>query len=152
MTANGTIQLWDAKMPTIKEWPPESLEEQDDEWAFKELFGKNADEALAQIKFNPFTYIENLGVMPAPAFRFYFKVLVEYLLSNDPIEYPGAAEGVFGLIKYDIESGQNKSAELRSYLPPILREIAGRQGFYDADIGIFGDFKQKAEEIIRLLG
>lgn len=145
------MKLWEAEIPGIKEWPPESLLEEDDEWAFKELFGKDKEEAIKQLKFNSSSYTENLGSMPDTAFRFYFKVLVEYLLSEDSRDDPGAADGMFGLIRYDIKSGQNKSMGLSSYLPLILRKVAERQEFYGADIDIFGDFKTMAEDIIHLI-
>jgi hypothetical protein len=145
------MKLWEAEIPGIKEWPPESLLEEDHEWAFKKLFGKSSEAALNQLKFNSSAYTENLGVMPPSAFRFYFKVLVEYLLSDGSKDDPGAASGMFYLIRYDIQSGQNKSFELTPYLPLILRKVAERQEFYGADIDIFGDFKTRAEEIIHLI-
>lgn len=145
------MKLWEAEIPSIKEWSDDTLEDLDDKWAFKELFGKNKKEAMKQLRFNSSSYIENLGAMPSVVFYFYFKVLVEYLLSDDSRDDLGAASGIYRLIKYDMQSNQNKSAWLSSYLPFILRKIAERQEFYGADIDIFGDFKIMAEDIINLI-
>jgi hypothetical protein len=143
--------LWEAKIPDDRDWSPEFFEDADDEWAYQKLFGKTSNEALMQLKSNSLAYTENLGAMPKAAFRFYFKVLVEYLLSEDSKGDPSAADGAFGLIKYDIQSGQNRCLELKAYLPTILREVANRQDFYDADIEIFGNFKEMAESIIQFI-
>ncbi len=145
------MKLWDAKLPDENDWSPMDFTDDDSEWAYDKLFGKNSQEALEQIKFNSLSYIENLGVMPRKAFEFYFKVLVEYLMTNHSKSDPGAAESTFRLINYDMGTKQDRSIRIAPYLPEILLKIAERQKFYDADIHIFGDFKKKAGDIIRKL-
>ena len=145
--------LWNTSLESASQWSKESSTGADEDWAYARFFGKDQDEALELLKFNAMSYIEDLGVMPKPAFRFYLKVLVEYLLSDklDEDLSAGAASSMFALIRYDIESGQHKIAGLESFLPSVLRAVADRQEFYDADTDIFGDFRQEAEELIKLL-
>lgn len=145
------IKLWDAEVPKEQDWVSEYSDDLDYQYAFTRLFGKNRDESIELIKLNALSYIEDLGLMPPKVFQFYFKVLIEYLLSNESKGESDAASSIFRLIKYDIESNLNKAKSIKAFLPLILRSVAERQEFYDADIDIYGDFKEKALRIERLL-
>lgn len=129
-----------------KEWLP-SKDNLDEVWAYEKLTSMSESDIQRMLSENPSTYTELLAYAQGPLFILHMNIIIKSLLSD-------GAQGNFALADGFIELCLNKS-NLSDYfscdelaeLKNILKIIAKRQDFYDADIDIFGDFKKRISEI-----
>lgn len=149
--ASSTMSLWPINNPTSQNWNV-NINSLDESWAYNELNGLQEEKAIKIIDVNPSTYIEMLEYVPRVPFVFYLNILAEYLLTEQAKDNFGAASGFFDLLLRKVRKTPSYFENIQEELSIVIDKVSLNQGFYDADIEIFGDFKIQADEIKQHLG
>ena len=114
-------------------------------YAYKHFAGKLFEEAVELFKENAIRYQEDVMFMPRACFPYYAKAYMAYLMSETSAEDSDGASCFFGLADVradDIKSDRNLVTDFTR----CLDHLAERQGFYDADIDIYGSFSERAKQ------
>jgi hypothetical protein len=128
-------------IPTEADWRSEPWD-LDIPYAYEHFAGKSRSEAVSLFKDNALYYQEDVMFMPTACFPFYAIAYSDYLLSEDSKGDCDGASCFFGLAEV-------RAAEIRS--EGVLRHLAARQVWYDADPTIYGDFAKRAEKALSLI-
>lgn len=138
-------------IPAEKDWENWN-EDLDTRCAFEQFGGKSISEAVDLFVENALYYQEDLQWMPKIPFQYYIHAYKEYLLSPKAAEDSDAASCYLRLIKLKLETDPESVREIFDSLLPSIRHVVDNQGFYDADIEIYGDFKDLFKKIKALNG
>jgi hypothetical protein len=138
-------------IPTEEDWG-DYKDGLDAEWAHRDFHGKSAERAIELFAENALYYQEDLGYMAPVPFRFYLSAFMQYLGSERSRDDSDGAATYLELII-------RKLRDEPEVLVPVIQEVlscaqwvASRQGFYDAEIDIYGVFAQKYRQITDLWG
>lgn len=129
-------------IPTEADWRSEPWD-LDIPYAYKNFAGKSHEQAVALFQENALCYQEDVMFMPRACFLFYIYAYIDYLLSAASQGDADGANCFFSLVKSranDIR--ENPAAVLM--VERVLRHLASRQEWYDADSTIYGDFAERA--------
>lgn len=97
---------------------------------------------------NAMNYQEDLQSMPAAAFDFYAPALVKYITSTKAAGDSDGASSFLHMVSWMVKTQRNIiSSDTESLLLAAAEQISRNQAFYDADVGIYGDFKDDYAEI-----
>jgi len=141
------------KIPSIADWGEIDKEDLDAVWAYKQFSGKSFEEAEALFQSNALYYQEDLQSMPATAFNFYAPALVKYLTSERAAGDSDGASSFLHTLIWMLKTRRDIIApETEQLLVSAAEHIAKNQVFYDADIGIYGQFPSLHTKILRLSG
>jgi hypothetical protein len=141
------------KIPSIADWGEIDNEDLDAAWAFKQFSGKSLEEAEALFQSNALCYQEDLQSMPATAFNFYAPALVKYLTSERAAGDPDGASSFLHMVIWMLKTRRDIIApETEKLLVSATEHIAKNQVFYDADVGIYGQFPSLYAEVLSLSG
>lgn len=136
------------KIPTSTDWGEINHDDLDADWAYKTFFGKSFDEAVAMFQKNALYYQEDLQSMPASAFNFYAPALVKYITSPQAAGDSDGASSFLHMVSWMLKTQRHLiSAETESLLLDAAGQISRNQAFYDADVSIYGEFKDDYAEI-----
>ncbi len=136
------------EIPTEKDWGfwQDGL---DLEYAHKHFSGKSISEAIELFVDHSLYYQEDLMWMPAVPFQYYIHAYKEYILSDRSKDDSDGASCYLGLIGFKLKTNPEHIISIFELLLPSAKTVAGRQEFYDANVEIYGDFKEILVSIIR---
>ena len=136
--------------PSRSDWGDVDRGDLDAAWAFDTFSGKTFQEARALFAEHALYYQENLLSMPPVPFRFYLRAFIDYVDSDDA---SGDSDGAASFLALVIEALERHRAVLDRASEDLLiataRRIASRQDFYNADVSIYGDFRDQFRRIAR---
>ena len=130
-------------VPSEADWRSEPWD-LDTPHAYKHFAGKSFEEAVELFEENALRYQEDAMFMPRACFPFYARAYMAYLRSDASEEDSDGAGCFFGLSEVradDLKSDQGLLGDFAH----CLDHIAERQDFYDADVGIYGSFPDRAK-------
>jgi hypothetical protein len=136
-----TFNVLPMKIPNEQDWG-DWKPDLDRSYAHKIFFGKSKSEAIELFVENAISHQEDLMWMTRIPFQFYIHAYKEYILSDRSKEDSDGASCYLRLIKYKLEEEPDQITEIFNDILPSLEIVASRQEFYDADIDIYGDFKE----------
>ena len=135
------------KVPSQDDWAGYE-DDIDARYAYRNFFGRTVEEAVPLFGENPIERSSELSFMPAAPFRYYILAFRDYVLSEQSREDSDAASCYLRLIEEKIA---NDTAAIGPVLPALkesVQAVAAAQSFYDADLDIYGDFKEIAARIL----
>jgi len=136
-------------IPEEKDWG-NWKDDLDVRYAHGNFAGKSISEAIELFVEHSLHYQEDLQWMPIIPFQFYIHAYMEYIISERSKEDSDGASCYLRLIKLKLENEPEQVLNIFELLLPSLRAVADRQNFYDANIEIYGDFKEIFSSICRL--
>jgi hypothetical protein len=138
-------------IPTETDWAhhPDDL---DAACAKKNFFGKTRDQAVELFVVNALTYQEDIMFMPEPCFCFYVHSYIDYLMSGLSKGDSDGASCFFGIVEVRKDDILRGPSELMTRVAALLRRLAERQAWYEAQPDIYGQFKERSEACLRLMG
>jgi hypothetical protein len=137
-------------IPSEEDWHSECWNV-DTPYAYKHFFGKNLAEAFDLFVSNAICYQEDIMFMPLVCFRYYVHAYMDYLLSEKSARDSDGASCFFGIVEIRHRDILAIGEGLQHRVINVLRRLAARQQWYDADPDIYGDFAARTDEAIRLL-
>lgn len=139
------------KIPTTADWGEIDHDDLDADWAYKTFLGKSFDEALAMFQENALYYQEDLQSMPAAVYNFYAPALVKYITSPQAAGDADGASSFLHMLSWMFKTRRNIiSKDTESLLLFAAKQISQNQAYYDADVSIYGDFKDVYAVILNL--
>ncbi len=136
------------RIPTSTDWGEINHEDLDADWAYKRFLGKSFDEAVAMFQENALYYQEDLQSMPASAFNFYAPALVKYITSPQAAGDSDGASSFLHMVSWMLKTRRNIiSPETELLLVGAAEQISRNQTFYEADVSIYGEFRDVYAEI-----
>lgn len=97
---------------------------------------------------NALYYQEDLQSMPAAAFNFYAPALVRYITSPQATGDSDGASSFLHMVSWMLKTQRNIiSPETEQLLLSAAEQVSRNQTFYEADIGIYGEFPEVYMEI-----
>lgn len=116
--------------------------------ARKLLFGKSIDEV--QSLFGGSRSIERadeLRFMPRGAFRYYVRAFAKFVTSEEARGDPDSASSFLHLLVTREERDRGSVAEVYPALAETVEFIASHQQHFDAELAIYGSFRELATKI-----
>ncbi len=135
------------KIPSREEWG-DFEGDLDARYAFKVFFGKSISEAVPLFQENPIQTTDELRFMPAVPFRYYIMAFRGYILSEESRDDSDAASCYLRLIQQKVSEEPDTISPVMPALIESVQKVAEAQSFYDADLHIYGDFKQISAQIM----
>ena len=136
------------KIPTSADWGEINHNDLDADWACKTFLGKSFEEAVAMFRENALYYQEGLQSMPASAFNFYAPALVTYITSPQAAGDSDGASSFLNMVCSMLKTQRHIIwPETERLLLGAAKQVSQSQTFYDADIGIYGEFSGVYSEI-----
>ena len=142
-------------IPSEEDWGNyEDDEDQHD--AHQSFSGRDLVEVFPVFARSAISGTENLRFMPTLPFQYYIFAFCEFLISeevltlNDGVNAADAASCFLGLIIYKLEHQRADIEPIFDELMPYIEYVVSNQSLFDADIDIYGDFKEKFSLIQKL--
>ena len=141
------MRLPRASIPTEAEWAGHEGD-LDVQYAYRLLYGKTVEEAMPCFVDNrSIERADELGFAPRRVFQYYVFAFVRYL-SSPASEGDSDCASVFLRLLLRRETDDRGSvAEIFDALREAVDHVANNQSFFDADVEIYGDFRDLAAEI-----
>ncbi len=136
-------------IPTEADWRSEPWD-LDIPYAYRNFAGKSYEQAVALFQENALCYQEDVMFMPRACFPFYARAYIDYLLSADSQGDADGANCFFSLVE-SRAADIRLDASLLSAVEQLLRHLATRQDWYDADASIYESFAELAEKSLNKL-
>ena len=134
--------------PSRADWGEVDPDDLDASWALKTFLGKSFAEAEAMFAENALYFQEGLQSMPAIAFNFYAPALTKYLTSARAKGDADGASSFLHTLIWMLETRPEIIApDTRRTLLHAAEYISTNQGFFDADVSIYGHFPSLWKEI-----
>lgn len=120
--------------------------------AYDMFYGKSSGEAESLFRDNVIERCSDLRWMPPIPFQYYILSYRDYIVSGqlDELSKPDAVSCFVELIKSKMQEQPQYVRPVFEELQPTLEMIAENQLSFDADIDIYGDFKETLEEVLEL--
>jgi hypothetical protein len=138
-------------IPSTSDWHSEPLC-LDGEWAYERFSGLNESQAFDLFAENALSHSEALLFMPIPCFRFYIRSYMRYLQSPESQGDSDGANAFFGVVEGRWQDVPPDDPSFRGELAAVLRRLASKQAWYDAEARIYGAFSERAHRCCKLLG
>lgn len=137
------------KIPNRADWG-EVLDE-DVLYSFETFFGKSNSEMESLFKENITKTHSTLYWMPITPFKYYIIGLKKLIEEKDFSEFdmPDVVECFISVIEGHVESDAEGVKEIWGQLLPLLNDIAENQLDYGADIEIYGNFRDRVDNLIK---
>jgi len=121
-------------------------------WAYRLLFGKSIDEVRYEFRDTAAIErsVELIGA-PRPVFQYYVFAFVS--LFESPVESAGESDCASAFLRLLCNRERDDPgcvAEIYPELRSTVEHVATNQAFYDADLDIYGDFRDLAAELAEL--
>lgn len=136
-------------IPTEADWRSEPWD-LDIPYAYKNFAGKSHEQAVALFQQNALCYQEDVMFMPRACFMFYVRAYIEYLLSAASQGDADGANCFFSLVESRANDIRGNAVVL-STVEQVLRHLATRQEWYDADSAFYPNFAERAEHSAKQL-
>lgn len=139
------------KIPSKEDWG--DLSDRDVFEAFEFFSGKSNDELQSAFKRNVMQRCSNLRWMPIYPFSYYILGLKQYIESNDHglLDLPDAVSCFIELVEEKATANSNEMKLIYSKIKEFVEHLVSHQMQYEADIDIYGDFKENGVRIAALL-
>ncbi len=137
-------------IPNTADWDSEPLC-LDGRRAHENFGGKDLSEAFELFVDNASLYQEDLMFMPARCFLYYVRAYIDYLLCDKSEGDSDGASCFFSLVEHRSESLSGADKSLRRGAEQLLVKLAENQRWYDADVGIYGSFPERARRCLQLI-
>jgi hypothetical protein len=148
MLFKGMLSVTDIfQIPGQKEWAGYESD-LDVRSAYDLMFGKTNDEI--QDLFGESDSIDRsdeLLFMPRKAFQYYVFAFAQYVISEKAKGDPDSASSFLNLLICREERDSGSVAHIYPRLVPTVKFIADHQEYFDADLDIYGSFREKALQI-----
>jgi hypothetical protein len=140
-----------SKIPSKNDWG--DLSDRDVFEAFEYFSDKSNDELQIAFKSNVLQRCSNLRWMPIYPFSYYIFGLKQYIESNDYglFDLPDAVSCFIELVEEKAVNYQDEMKIMYPKLKGFIEHLVSNQIKYEADVDIYGDFKENAARIARLL-
>lgn len=139
------------KIPNKHEWGIVEKDNLDAEWAFKQFAGKSLNDAEEMFRENALYYQEDLISMPSIAFNCYAPVFAKYILSDyAESDSDGASSFLYMIIELLEANRSLAEPKTVKLLMDAAKLVTNKQGYYDADIDIYGEFSELYNKILQL--
>lgn len=137
-------------IPNKKAWGVIRKDSLDEEHAYKQFFGLSVSEAQKKFKENALFYQEDLYYMPLAVFSYYVYAYINHIISEDSFEDSDGASAFMSLVLWQLEDESEYiiDDELMKKLIKTSELVSNRQEYYDADVDIYGSFKETYEKIL----
>lgn len=90
---------------------------------------------------------EELRRAPRPVFQYYVQAFASFVRSKQAAGDSDSASTFLGLLKTREELDPGSVKEIYTSLAECVDFIAGHQDYFDADVDIYGDFRERAKAI-----
>jgi hypothetical protein len=114
--------------------------------AYRLFGGKSVEEAMPLFAENPVERAAELRFTPTAVFNYYLFCFIDFLLSPGAAGAADAASCFLRLLR-DRMRADPAVAEGYPVLRPAIDAVSERQGFYDADVDIYGAFPDLRQEM-----
>ena len=138
-------------IPTTSDWHSEPLC-LDGRWACERFSGLNENQAFVLFVENALNLSEALLSMPTLCFRFYIRLYMRYLQSPESEGDSDGAHAFFGVVEGRWQDVPPDDPSFKRELAAVLRRLASKQAWYDAEAGIYGSFSERARRCCELTG
>ena len=119
----------------------------DEEAAIEHFQGKSFDEAFSLIEDNALFYCEDFYYMPKEPFQFYIKAFIEYLVGEKSKGDSDAPSCFLALVEHIFDEKGEFLIGIEGVVGNCLTHLAHNQNWYDADVGIYGNFHNRIGKI-----
>jgi hypothetical protein len=120
----------------------------DAKYSHKRLLGRSIDDVMYEFRDQASEIFIELAMMPRRAFQYYIFAFVQLLNSpGEGVAQSDCASGFLNVLRYREERDPGSVAEIYLDLRATVDCVAANQAFFDADIGIYGDFRERAAEL-----
>lgn len=145
--ARQLMQSSEASIPGDAEWAGYE-DDLDARYAHKRLFGKSIEQVQRLFeKCDALSLAEDLHFMPIPAFQYYIFAFAQFLLSDRAAGDSGAASSFLGVLIVRESEEPGSVSDLYVHLKPTVEFVATHQRYFDADLDIYGNFKDEADRL-----
>lgn len=136
-------------IPTKRQWGEIALDDLDINAAYKDFFGKSINEMNIQYYRCVIEMAYSLSLLPTEPFRYYMKGFTNFVSSElfHKMNAADTASVFLNLVQDKLENKPKDIAPLMEDISAVVENIANKQSCYDADIDIYGDFREKAGTI-----
>lgn len=139
------------RTPSEADWGEVDERDLDAACAYEQFLGKSFAEAQAMFQRNALYYQEDLPSMPRIPFNYYAPAFASYLMSEVAEGDSDGSSALLDLVAWLLESRSDlPDPDTRAVLLQAAEHVASRQSFYEADVGIYGNFPERFERIVRL--
>lgn len=136
-----------APIPGDAEWAGYE-NDRDARYAHEGLFGKSVEQVQHLFgERNPLSLAEDLHFMPYAAFQYYIFAFAQFLLSDSAPGESDAASSFLGLLIARESEEPGCVSDLYAQLKPTVEFVATHQWYFDADLDIYGSFKDLGDRI-----
>lgn len=128
--------------------------DQDQQYVYKMFFGKNFEQVIPRFERNAIEACDELRFIAAVPFRYYLLAFASYMLSDLVLKNRMASDAAscfIGLVHEKLLSARDDIAPIIIDLIPAIEFVANNQSLFDADIDIYGNFKDKLDDIKRIV-
>lgn len=135
-------------IPTEMDWA-DWRDDLDQRHAHEIYAGRSNEEMQDRFVMAPVASAGELEFMPAKAFRYYMLGFRDSVLSgkHDDVEAANAASCFIRLVQHKLATSPEDIEPIAGQLMPALEYIAENQGAFDAEVEIFGDFRELVNQI-----
>lgn len=138
-------------IPSTSDWHSEPLC-LDGQWACERFSGLDESQAFDLFVENALCHSEALLFMPIPCFRFYICSYMRYLQSPESEGDSDGANAFFGVVQERWQDTPPDDPAFKEQLVAVLWRLASKQAWYDAEVGIYGSFSERARRCCELVG
>ncbi len=144
-------------IPSEEDWG-NYQDDLDQEYAHGIFAGRDLDQVMPAFARSSIDRAEELRFMPTIPFRYYIFSFCEFVTSPEVLTLNGgmdasdAASCFLDLIVYKLVHQKSDIEPIIDEVMPFVEQVALNQSLYDADIDIYGDFKEKLFLIQKLVG
>ena len=137
-------------MPDEAAWAGHE-EDLDVRYAYRLYFGKTTDEVMYDFREHVIERALELRLAPRPVFQYYVFAFVDLFASpGESAEQADCASVFLEMLRDRERADPGSVAELYAELRPTVEHVANHQAIYDADLDIYGDFRDLATELAAL--
>ncbi|MBC3873418.1 hypothetical protein [Undibacterium flavidum] len=144
-------------IPSEEDWG-NYQDDLDQNYAHGIFAGRDSTQVMSAFARSSIDRAEDLRFMPTVPFQYYifsfceFVTSAEVLTLNDGLDASDAASCFLNLVIYKLEHQRSDIEPIINELMPFVERVALNQSLYDADIDIYGDFKENFFLIQELVG
>jgi len=137
------------RVPAKRDWGVIDKDDIEALGALDFFLGKSEEEAWGMCDYNALNYQEELQALPDYPFNFYAAVLAKYIISEDAVDDSDGASSFLGMVSWMFKTQMDLIyPETKKLLMESAKTVAKRQEFYDAEVGIYGDFNEQLKKVL----
>lgn len=142
----------DNDVPGREAWGKLPDDDLDMQAAYKDFFGKSNSNMQEKFANYPIEMADSLRWMPIVPFRYYIKGFTQFLFSGKSHgpDAADAANSFLNLIAEKLINQPNCVAPVMDEILPVVHHLADNQEAFNADLDIYGDFREKKKTIDEL--